>query len=290
MAMRTTRSPHPIRVGRLSEDRNAFLLFCVPVGVADHHRTARQSLKFIGKYLSPSSYKVDVALHDVNELPAVADSYDLIVLDRDCTLQRYHGEAREPEFEEVLSALGHKAEILSNSSYREFRKIGDMYSDILPVSKLVHLRDETRPRLLRVDKGVLRAHIYTGGYVQPCEHPLDFTGIVVRDNDLAVPIVHDYKKPDPVTLRAVIEENLYNGRIFHDPRILMTGDRYLTDIVCGNLAGVETALVLPYRPFTDPRDLIATRYLLDQPVGTMMRLANDIRAGIRAITSPSNLG
>ena len=50
----------------------------------------------------------------------------------------------------------------------------------------------------------------------------------------------------------------------------MVGDWYLTDIVAGNLAGIETARVRPYKPLTDKLDLIATRYLLDSPLGNVM--------------------
>lgn len=55
----------------------------------------------------------------------------------------------------------------------------------------------------------------------------------------------------------------------------MIGDRYLTDIVAGNLARpafatVDTAKVRPHRPFTDKPDLIITRYLLDAPIGAVM--------------------
>ena len=50
----------------------------------------------------------------------------------------------------------------------------------------------------------------------------------------------------------------------------MVGDRYLTDIVAGNLAGTDTALVQPYEPMSDKFGLVLTRYLLDVPIGGIM--------------------
>ena len=54
-----------------------------------------------------------------------------------------------------------------------------------------------------------------------------------------------------------------------DAKILMVGDAYLTDIVGGNLAGVDTALVNPYHFFSQPLDLLIARSM-DRIIGTVM--------------------
>ena len=98
-------------------------------------------------YLRPSSYKVTYHLDDVNgllgksavETGTIADGYDLIILDRDLTLTKYHGE-REARFEDTLEAIATKAEIVSNSSLEEFKHIGEIFSDTVPVAKLVQGR------------------------------------------------------------------------------------------------------------------------------------------------------
>lgn len=81
--------------------------------------------------------------------------YDLFILDRDCTIQEYHGKKRVPEFEETLKLIGPKAELVSNSSYDELLKIRDLYGDLMTVSKLVKLNGREDKYLLRFVKGKL---------------------------------------------------------------------------------------------------------------------------------------
>jgi predicted HAD superfamily phosphohydrolase YqeG len=74
--------------------------------------------------------------------------------------------------------------------------------------------------------------------------------------------------------------NKQEGRIPRvNPRVLMVGDRYLTDIVAGNLAGIETARVIPYKPFSEDSELFEDIGLkfstyFDSAIGAVMsRLA-----------------
>jgi predicted HAD superfamily phosphohydrolase YqeG len=231
--------------------------------MADHHETAKQALKRnIKDYLRPSSYNLTTRLESVNDLTKL--DYDLFILDRDCTLTGYHSKERAKEFEHTLQAIGPRAELVSNSSYDEFRRIGEIFSDVMPVSKLVNLRGQEGNHLLRIENGVFSVFQLDQGEVSEVTDQL-----YVNDRFIGE-IAYNFKKPDPRIIRAVVNTNVASLRVPENPRVLMVGDRYLTDIVCGNLAGVDTARVTPYKPFTDALDLIAIRYLLDSPIGNVM--------------------
>lgn len=233
----------------------------------DHYQTAIQAIKNIGDYLKPSSFRVTHRLNDVNGLAALKNQYDLFILDRDGTLQEWHGKNRVPEFEDVLRQIAGKSELVSNSSYDTFLKIRDLYSGLMPVSKAVIFETDHRPFLLRFVKGNLRVLSYYGdsGVLS------DETAKMATGDKLHFKIAYNFKKPDPLVLRAVVNVNKNEERIPRaNPRVLMVGDRYLTDIVAGNNAGLDTATVKPYRPLTDSKMLIAVRYLVDLPVGGLM--------------------
>lgn len=227
-----------------------------------------RSVKHLGRF-RPRNFKVNYRLRDVNGLRELVDKYDLFPLDRDCTLQEYHGKREVPEFEETLEAIKGKSEIISNSSFRTFLGIRDVYQD-LPVNKLVRFSGFGCPHLLRIEDGELRIF----SYVVPSGTFSDATEELKGPNDSLVhEIEHPYDKPDPLVVRAVIDYNVFNGRVGPDPRTLMVGDAYLTDIVAGNLAGANTARVKPYKPFSNPWWLIAMRGI-DSVVGTgMSRIA-----------------
>jgi hypothetical protein len=237
-----------------------------------HHGTFIQALKNqFSSYLKPSSYHVDHRLRDVNGLEGL--DYDLFILDRDCTLHGYHAHQRLQALEDTLHHIGPCAEIASNSSYEEVQRIRDVFGDIMPVSKLVKF-DGGLPQLLRFDHVVLQIFAYD--YVN---HALwETTSHLCQGDRLLEPIIFEYKKPDPLILESVIDVNMHLKRIPAQPRVLMVGDSYLTYIVAGNLAGVDTAKVAPLRPITAPFELIAFRYLVDIPLGSVMsRLQNPSR-------------
>lgn len=229
----------------------------------DHYQTARQALKEnFANYFRPSLYHLNHRLDDVCGLSGL--DYDLFILDRDCTLHGYHATKRVPEFEETLKEIGSKSELVSNSSYNELLKIRDVFGDVMPISKLVNFNGFTQPFLLRFIDGKLSVlKIYDSGVS-------DVTSIMSQGDTLFGSIVYNFKKPNPKIIDAVITANKAAKRIPDQPRVLMVGDRYLTDIVAGNLAGVDTARVKPYKPLTDKPDLIAVRYVLDSPLGNIL--------------------
>ena len=207
-------------------------------------------------------------LNDVNGLANLNDQYDLFILDRDGTLQEYHGSQRVTEFENVLKYIAPASELVSNSSFREFLKIGRIYSNLFPVSKLVRFSGGGEsPYLLRIRKQELNILRYEQETHSLTDETSRFKG---EDNALLDEIVYNDKKPNPLIIHAVIDANIQDERIPENPKTLMVGDRYLTDIVAGNLAGVDTAMVRPYLPLFDTLSLILTRYLLDLPIGFVM--------------------
>jgi len=235
----------------------------------DHHQTAKQALKeHKADYKKPSSFKVTHRLDSVNDLAKLKDDYDLFIHDRDCYLTGYHAPEREPIFEDVLQEIAPKSELVSNSNYNEFLKIGEIFSDLFPVSKAVKFTESgDTSYLLRIVDNEL--HILR--YNSDTNEFIDETSILKGNNEkLLDDISYNYKKPDPHILDLVINQNIQEGRIPEDPRVLMGGDRYLTDIVAGNLAGVDTALATPFKPFSDKLVLIAVRYLYDLPKGNRM--------------------
>tara|TARA_Y100000034_G_C6827191_1_gene373050 strand:+ start:145 stop:876 length:732 start_codon:yes stop_codon:yes gene_type:complete len=217
-------------------------------------------------YRDPKNFEVTHRLDDVNDLRDLADEYDLILLDRDCTLQHYHGTERVPEFEETLQKIAYKSEIISNSSFGTFLGIGDIYGFLFPANKLVRLSRLKYDHLLRVDDEGLRVFSYLPGLRMFYE---DTCGVMIPDGSLRLEIEHNYDKPDPLVVTATIDWNIFNGKVSSDPKVLMVGDKYLTDIVAGNLAGVHTARVKPYKPTSDPLHLWPIR-LIDSSVGTIM--------------------
>jgi hypothetical protein len=228
-----------------------------------HHRTALQALKRFSLYLTLRNYQVTHRLADVNALPRL--DYDLFILDRDCTLHGYHAKERAQEIEDTLRRIGHRSEIASNSSFDETRRIRDIFGALMPVSKLVRFGDGL-PQLLRFESGLL----HTYGYLERSMLTEETTGKYSNGDALLDKITYDYRKPDPRILEAIIAVNKNIGRVPEHPRVLMVGDSYLTDIVAGNAAGADTALVEPYKPFSAPLELVLIRYLLDKPLGGIM--------------------
>ncbi|MDO8556116.1 MAG: HAD hydrolase-like protein [Nanoarchaeota archaeon] len=229
----------------------------------DHYHTAVQALgSNPAVFLHPDNFRVHHRLSDVTALPSLP--YDLFLLDRDGTLQGYHATTRLANFESTLEMLKNKAEIISNSSFDEVRRIRDVFGDVLPIAQVVRLRNICSPVILRFVHGQLSLHLYDlpGGLTRNL--------IGYDESFVADAIVARYKKPDPLVVRAVVALNVNTHRVVHRPRVLMVGDRYLTDVVAGNCAGVNTALVNPVVPRADPLSLWLSRYCLDVPVGCVM--------------------
>lgn len=233
----------------------------------DHYlRHFFKSVRSGGIYLKPENFRVTHRLDSVNDLGDLESEYDLFLLDRDCTLQPYHDTQRVPEFEKTLQRIAHKSEIVSNSSFRTFLGIRDVYGDLMPISKMIRLHGFGDPDLLRLDGGGLRVISYL-----PYSRTFnDQTSEKALNGALLFDVEHDYDKPDPLVIRAVVDWNIVTKRVPTQPRVLMVGDSYLTDIVAGNLAGVDTARVRPFKPMVDRLDLILLRYALDSPWGAMM--------------------
>ena len=83
-------------------------------------------------------------------------------------------------------------------------------------------------------------------------------------------IIQNLKKPNPLVLEAVIAVNQHLEHIPpRNQRVLMVGDAYWTDIVGGNLAGVDTALVNPYQFLSQPPDVVMMRSF-DKVIGEVM--------------------
>ena len=230
--------------------------------MANYHETFLQGLRFFPDYCNPRAFAVTHRLTSVNDLRQIADQYDLLILDRDCTLHGYHENERDAEFEDTLQAIKDKAEIASNSSYGQFVKIGDIFSDLFPVSKLVRLRGDDKPYLVRIVQSEVRLFGYDEGAISEVQ---------LEDPDILHNMIgYNYKKPNPLILHAIIAANIQQGRIPQDPRVLMVGDAYMTDIVAGNLAVLNTARVKPFKPRTQKLDLLAFRTIVDGPLGALM--------------------
>ena len=228
-----------------------------------HVNTLLRALRHnLGDFKNPDNFKVTHRLSSVNDLGDFVDDYDLFLLDRDCTLQHYHGTERVLEFEETLQRISPKSEIISNSSFETFLGIRDVYGELFPINKLVRFSGFGSPHLLRILDGELL--VYNSGFV---DETSVFKGV---GDSLLFDIEHDYDKPDPSVVNTVIGLNKEEGNIFENPRVLMVGDKYLTDIMAGNLAGVDTARVKPYKPLSDKFYLMLVRYFLDSPIGTIM--------------------
>ncbi|MBD3259544.1 HAD hydrolase-like protein [Candidatus Woesearchaeota archaeon] len=240
--------------------------------MSDHHKTVVQAVKKHWKdYFKPSSYKVDYRLKSVAQLSFLEENYNLIILDRDCTLHGYHAKHRIPDFEPALQRIKKKSEIVSNSSFEEMLRIRDVFGDLFPVNKLVFFASIASPCLLRFADGKLNVLSYN----METREFTDLTRNLSQKDKLLEKIVYNFRKPNPSAVRAVIDYNKFIGAIPKEKgRFLMVGDRYLTDIVCGNLAGITTALVEPVGHTSEKISLMLGRWLIDVPVGGLMsRLA-----------------
>lgn len=242
--------------------------------MADHNETVIQAIKgHLLDYMKPSSYKVDYRIGTVCELSFLEHNYDLIILDRDCTLHGYHAKERVRDFDYVLQKIKKKSEIVSNSSYDEMKRIRDVFGFMLPVSKLVRFTGIASPCLLRFTGGELNIASYdteTGNFT-------DITNNLSDGDRLLEKIAFNYKKPNPIIVKAVIDYNKFIGSVPKEKaRVLMVGDRYLTDIVCANLAGIDTAIVDPVEPHTEKLSLMLGRWLVDVPVGGLMSRINKL--------------
>jgi hypothetical protein len=239
--------------------------------MSDHHDTVKQAVKnHLLEYFRPRSYRVNYRLKSVGQLSFIEEHYDLILLDRDCTLHGYHAQKRLPDFELALQGIKNKCEIISNSSFDEFCRIRDVFGDLFPVSKLVRFAYSEHPHLLRFVDGKL-----TVIRKDTKERALEDRSCQLCDGDrLLDRIVYDYRKPDPQIIFTVIAANMNEQKVKEFSRVLMVGDRYLTDIVAGNLAGVHTCIVDAVDPHTETIPLLLGRLLVDIPVGAVMsRLA-----------------
>jgi len=236
--------------------------------MADHHQTAVQAVQGqFAEFFNPLLYHVTHRLPSIKGLVSLIDTYDLFLLDRDCTLQSYHGKVRVPEFEPTLQLISPQSELVSNSSFDEVKRIRDLYGELMPVSKLVRFSESEGPHLLRFVDGELTVLRYHPAWLSAF---VDETTQFASGDTLIGTIAYNFKKPHPLVLEAVVDVNVWVGRIPSTSRILMVGDRYLTDIVAGNLAGYDTAKVRPYKPLSDKLDLIAMRYVLDASLGAVM--------------------
>ncbi len=239
--------------------------------MADYIQTFKQALsRNLGDLLRPSSYMVTHRLDSVNDLPELMGEYDLFFLDRDCTLQEYHGDSIPEEFAEAIQTIAPMSEIISNSSFDEFLRLGGIFSSIMPVNKLVLLKSHIggMPNLLRIEDNVLKLFCYSPSEGTFTDESRAYGNL---EHALGNHITYNFKKPDPLVLHALLD---YHGRsrdtVTSIPKALMVGDRYMTDIACGNLAGIDTAKVKPYMPGSDPFGLKIGRYFLDTPVGAIM--------------------
>ncbi|MBW3018468.1 HAD hydrolase-like protein [Candidatus Woesearchaeota archaeon] len=235
--------------------------------MSDHRKTVKQAVrKHLLEYFKPSSYRVTYRLKSIGQLSFIERDYDLILFDRDCTLHGYHAQKRLADFEPVLQQLKSKGEIVSNSSFDEFCRIRDVFGDLFPISKLVRFEYSEHPHLLRFVNGKL-----TVIRRDSKERTLEDRSSQLCDGDrLLDKIVYDYRKPDPQIIFTVIAANINEQRVKEFSKVLMVGDRYLTDVVAGNLAGVHTALVDAVEQHTETIPLLLGRLLVDIPVGAVM--------------------
>jgi ribonucleotide monophosphatase NagD (HAD superfamily) len=221
-----------------------------------------QALGNLGRFRA-ANLKVNYRLDDVNGLAELVDKYSLFPLDRDCTLQGYHAKERVKEFEDVLWLIAPKGEIVSNSSFDELRRIRDIYGDMMPVSKLVRFTDGyEKPFLIRFEPD-LKVYRYDAPDL------VDVTSACELEHECGNKISYEYRKPYPLILHAVLDMNRQIGRLPPDGKSLMVGDRWLTDIIAGNLAGIDTAIVKPHEPFSDTPFLILSRYTVEKVAGWM---------------------
>ncbi len=238
--------------------------------MADYIQTFKQALKGnLVDLLKPSSYRVTHRLNSVNELPELMGDYDIFFLDRDCTLQDYHGDSIPEEFREAVETVAPMSEIISNSSFNEFMRLGGIFSNIMPVNKLVLLKSniEGMPNLLRMEDNVLKLFCYNLSDGTFTDESRAYGNL---EHAIGNHIIYNFKKPDPLVIFALLDYHSSLRGDAGEPRALMLGDRYMTDIACGNLAGIDTAKVKPYMPGSDPMGLKIGRYLLDAPVGAVM--------------------
>jgi len=244
--------------------------------MADHHHTAKQGFKNHREdYKEPENFHVDHHIDDINGLNSIQAKYDLIILDRDCTIQKYHGNKRVAEFERTLKNIAYKSEIASNSSFEELLNIRDVFNDIIPVSSLVKFKSSDDPHLLRFNNGHLSVYQFIYGFDSHNgsginRRIIDKTSEYAQGDVLLDEVVERIKKPSPIIIHSIISYNTEFARVSGLPKVLMVGDRYLTDMVAGNLAGIDTCLVKPYKPMSDKMDLILFRYFYDLPKGRKM--------------------
>jgi hypothetical protein len=133
------------------------------------------------------------------------------------------------------------------------------------VSKLVRFHDGgEKPFLLRFSPELKVYRYEPDGFV-------DVTMACDLEDVCGPKISYNYKKPEPITVEAVVDFNRQIGKIPDGGKILGVDDRWLTGIIAANLAKIEAAKVKPYSPFSDKIDLIAMRYLVDSPMGWLMQ-------------------
>jgi len=251
----------------------------------DYHKTMWQVIFGDPVYLIfPSSYNVTHRLNDVNDLESIADNYDLISLDRDLTLHGYHDKSREKKFEKTLEKISSKAEIISNSSFSEVFRINDIFGDIISVNKLVKLDNvDNSSYLIRFNKGEMKVLEYFPESEVVKDVTPQYSGL--NPEELEKVFSYDYKKPDPLTVTSVIAAAKAEGKIpKENPRVLMVGDRYFTDIIAGNRAGVDTAKVWPYKWTSEIKKgkiaLIGIR-LVDSPIGFVMSRISELNRRLK---------
>lgn len=211
-------------------------------------------------YFNPQNYRTTHQLRDIRDLTEIAERYDIIFLDRDCTTTDYHGHVPR-EFSPTLKRLAPKIEVTSNSSLRQFDFMGtEVFRNWFSVSKVLQFSQTGEaPYLLRYNQGKLEVHWFD----PKTKKVEDATNCLVENRNLKDKIVNPsrYNKPDPTVLEAIIALGQKQDPTLTSPRALIVDDRFLTGIIAGNLAGIDTAIVSPYQGGSQPPHLQATSFI-----------------------------
>lgn len=274
---------------------------------------AGTAVAFAGNFIhniNPLNFRVQHRTKSVNDLVNIEKDYDIIFLDRDITLAKYHG-PREPEFDSTLERIANKSELVSNSSFMEFLKIGSFYSKDFPVSKVVKFKgmgDKKTVYALRIKDNKLSVFRY-----DPTEKPgikaslnkmfgeiVDYNAVpcvenvtkqfVHKDNNildsdgnlrkdlLKYKISKKINKINPLVFTTVKDVGIFEGRYGRDPKTLAIGDLYTTDVMGANRAGIHAAINKPFHPLSDKWYLIPSRYILNNVYGELMsRIGNSLK-------------
>ena len=194
------------------------------------------------------------------------EDYDVVILDREFTIQSGAENLRDDKFTFLIEGLHgrQKGDIVSVCTPEDFITIGKQYSNIpphgvfLPVNKLVTFKGSQDQYLLRYGQDGLRIFRY-----DPCKDvSRRFTDETARfwvsgtdtPVTLAEKVDKQFEKPEPIVFKAVMDYNVYSKRAKKKPKVLVVGDMYGADIVAANLlrqaddldAEISTCLVKSY--------------------------------------------